>query len=75
MCSQPKKPSGSVKELILNGARCSNVVESLLMVQWVVGLIPSGVPIELFLVPASAARLVYQKSWYVLSCMGVLHIK
>ena len=26
-------------------------------------------PIELFLVPASAPRLVQQKPWYVLSCM------
>ena len=26
-------------------------------------------PIELFLVPASAPRLVYQRLWYVLSCM------
>ena len=28
-----------------------------------------GEPIELFLVPASAPRLVYQRSWYVLSCL------
>ena len=28
-----------------------------------------GGPIELFLVPASAPRLVYQMPWYVLSCM------
>ena len=26
-------------------------------------------PIELFLVPASAPRLVYQRLWYVLSCL------
>ena len=26
-------------------------------------------PIELFLVPASAPRLVYQRPWYVLSCL------
>ena len=31
-----------------------------------------GVPIELFLVPASASRLVYQRSWYV---CGIVHIK
>ena len=29
-----------------------------------------GQPIELFLVPASAPRLVYQRPWYVLSCLG-----
>ena len=28
-----------------------------------------GGPIELFLVPASAPRLVYQRLWYVLSCL------
>ena len=28
-----------------------------------------GGPIELFLVPAIAPRLVYQRSWYVLSCL------
>ena len=28
-----------------------------------------GGPIELFLVPASAPRLVYQMLWYVLSCL------
>ena len=27
-----------------------------------------GEPIELFLVPASAPRLVQQRPWYVLSC-------
>ena len=26
-------------------------------------------PIELFLVPGSAPRLVYQRPWYVLSCL------
>ena len=35
----------------------------------VVGSILHGGPIELFLVPASDPRLVYQRSWYVLSCM------
>ena len=39
------------------------------MVRWVVGSIPHGGPIELFLVPASAPRLVYQRPWYVLSCL------
>ena len=28
-----------------------------------------GGPIELYLVPASAPRLVYQRPWYVLSCL------
>ena len=37
------------------------------MVQWVVGSILHGGPIDLFLVPASAPRLVYQRPWYVLS--------
>ena len=32
--------------------------ERLIMVLWVVGSIPHGEPIELFLVPASAPRLV-----------------
>ena len=42
-----------------------------LMVQWIIRsiLIGDGGPIELFLVPASAPWLVYQKPWYVLSCL------
>ena len=28
-----------------------------------------GEPIELFLVPASGPRLVYQRPWYLLSCL------
>ena len=28
-----------------------------------------GGPIELFLVPSSDPRLVYQRPWYVLSCL------
>ena len=43
--------------------------ERSLMVRWVVGLILHGGPIELFLVPPSAPRLVYQRPWYVLSCL------
>ena len=39
------------------------------MVRWVVGSIPQGGPIELFLVPASVPRMVYQRPWYVLSCL------
>ena len=34
-----------------------------------------GGPIELFLVPASAPRLVQQRPWYVLSCLEMVHIK
>ena len=36
---------------------------------WIVGSIPHGGPIELFLIPASASRLDYQRLWYVLSCL------
>ena len=45
------------------------MVESQLMLRWVIGSIPHGGPIELFPVPASAPRLVSQKPWYVLSCL------
>ena len=34
-----------------------------------------GGPIELFLVPASAPRLVQQRTWYVRSVCGMVHIK
>ena len=44
------------------------------MVRWLIGLILHGAPIELFLVPSSASRLVYQRPCYVLSC-GKVHIK
>ena len=40
------------------------------MVRWVVGSILHGGPIKLFFVPASASRLVYQRPWYVLSCLS-----
>ena len=40
------------------GARCSSEVERSLMVQWVIGSILHGGPIELSFVPASAPRLV-----------------
>ena len=40
------------------GARCSSVVERPLMVRMVVGSITNGEPIEQFLVPDSAPRLV-----------------
>ena len=47
----------------------SSGVERLLMMRSVVGSIAPGGPIELFLVPSSAARLVLQRLWYVLSCL------
>ena len=43
--------------------------ERSLMVRRVVGLLLHDGPIELFLVTASAARLIEQRSWYVLSCL------
>ena len=45
------------------------------MMRWVVGSILHGGPIELFLVPASAPRLVQQRPWYVLSYLWDVHIK
>ena len=39
------------------------------MVRCVVGSILHSGPIELFFVPDSAPRLVYQRPWYVLSCL------
>ena len=39
------------------------------MVRWVVGSILHGGPIELFVIPASAPRLVQQRLWYVVSCL------
>ena len=50
-------------------ARCSFVVERLPLVWWVFGSILDCGPIELFLIPASATQLMYQRSWYVLSCL------
>ena len=48
-------------------ARCGSVLERSLMVRWVIGSILHGGTIELFLVPASAPRLVQQRPLYVLS--------
>ena len=45
------------------------MVESPLMVRWVIGSISHGGLIELFLVPVSAPRLLKQRPWYVLSCL------
>ena len=40
------------------------------MVRWIIGsILHGGGPIDLFLVPASAPRLVQQRPWYVLSCL------
>ena len=47
----------------------SPLYEGSLMVRWVVGSILHRGPIELFLVSASAPRLVQQRPWYVLSCL------
>ena len=46
-----------------------SVVERLLKVRWVVRSIPHGGLIQLFLVPVSAPRRVYERPWYVLSCL------
>ena len=52
------------------GATCSSVVRAFAHVAIGRRINPSwGGPIELFLAPASAPRLVYQKPWYVLSCL------
>ena len=45
------------------------------MVRWVVGSILHGRPIELFLVPASAPRLVEQRSCMCHPVCGMVHIK
>ena len=37
------------------------------MVRWLVGSILHGGPIELFLIPVNAPRLVYERPWYVVS--------
>ena len=56
--------------LIKWGARCSPVVRAFAHGAMGRRIDPSwGGPIELFLVPASAPRLVYQMPWYVLSCL------
>ena len=52
------------------GARCSSVVRAFAHGVMSRRIDPSwGGPIELFLVPASAPRLVEQRLWYVLSCL------
>ena len=56
----------TINKLIFMGARCSPVVVRPLIV--LMGRRIGG-PIELFLFPPSAARVVYQRPWYVLFCM------
>ena len=54
--------------LVIKGARCTSVVRA--FAHGVMGrrIDPScGGPTELFLVPASVSRLVYQRPWYTLS--------
>ena len=51
------------------GAGRSSEVERSLMVRWIVGSILHGGSTELFLIPASAPRLVQQRPCYVLSCL------
>ena len=46
------------------------VTSASFMVRWVVVSIPHDGPNKLFLVPVSAPKLVCQKLWYVLSCLG-----
>ena len=54
----------------LAGARCSSVVRAFAHGAMGRRIDPSwGGPIELFLVPASAPRLVQQRPWYVLFCL------
>ena len=59
--------SGECFYFLTGGTGRSSKVERPLMVRWFVWSIPLRGPIELFLVPASPPRLVYQRSWYVLS--------
>ena len=51
------------------GARCSSVVRAFAHGAMGRQIVLHGGPIELFLVPASAPPLVYQRLWYVLSCL------
>ena len=56
--------------IISVGARCNSVVRAFAHGAMGRRIAPSwGGPIELFLVPASAPRLAYQRLWYVLSCL------
>ena len=60
----------TLPSFVCKGAGRSSEVERLLMDAMGCRIDPSwGGPIELFLVPASAPRLVEQRPWYVLSCL------
>ena len=61
---------GNNRIITLRGARCSSVVRAFAHGAMGRRIDPSwGEPIELFLVPASAPRLVKQRAWNVLSCL------
>ena len=65
-------PTGPLKtgSVLEPGARCSSMVRAFAHGAMGRRIDPSwGGPFELFLVPASAPRLVYQRPWYVLSCL------
>ena len=49
----------NVEDLMAVGTGLSSAIKHLLEVWWVVGSIPCGGPIKLFLVPASIPQLVY----------------
>ena len=51
------------------------MVEHPLMVRWVIGLIPHGGPIELFLVPASAPKLVNKGRGMYYPAYDMVHMK
>ena len=56
--------------LSFKGARCSSVVRAFAHGAMGRRIDPSwGGPIELFFVQASVPRQVYQRPWYVLSCL------
>ena len=62
--------SSTLRVILAAGARCSSVVRAFARGAMGRRIDPSwGGPIELILVPASAPRLVKQRSWYVLSCL------
>ena len=44
-------------QMLVRKERLTSMVEHLLMVRWVIGSIPHGGPVQLFPIPASAARL------------------
>ena len=57
------------------GAKCSSVVGHLFMVQWVVGLILHGGPIEPFIIPAIVHN--WHSKGFSMCCpvRGMVHIK